>query len=290
MKNIIINVLEKAITVKPIDNEHYICLTDMVKGVENGQSLIEKWLRNKNTIEFMGLWETLHNSDFDTEAFHEIMAASGLNRFVMSARQWIDTTGAIGLIAQAGRYGGTYAQKDIAFEFGSWINPKFKLFLIQEYQNLQNKLADPRLREWDVKRILSKANYVLQTDAVQEHIVGKGQLWKRIRGVFKNPYATEADIINLVVFGVTAGEWRQTHPDLHKKGLNMRDAGTINQLVVLSNMEAYNSELIKRGVSTEERKHILFSAAKEQISKFNQLQADKKFSKLEHLKDPRLLK
>ena len=158
MKRFVLKVLDKVVNVRRIDTGDYICLTDMVKGTENGTSLVEKWLRNKNTVEFLGLWETLNNPNFDKDSYIEIFNQSGLNRFIISAKQWVEKTNAIGLVAQAGRYGGTYAHKDIAFEFGSWVNPTFKLYLIKEYQNLNHLLSDKRLKEWDVRRILSKPN------------------------------------------------------------------------------------------------------------------------------------
>ncbi|HIW87225.1 MAG TPA: KilA-N domain-containing protein [Candidatus Onthomorpha intestinigallinarum] len=288
MKKFVLNVLNKSIHVRRIEHGDYICLTDMVRGLENGPSLVEKWLRNKNTIEFLGLWERLNNPGFDNSAFLDIFNASGLNRFTISAKQWSEKTKAIGLIAQAGRYGGTYAHKDIAFEFGSWVNPTFKLYLIKEYQNISAILSDKRIKAWDVRRILSKANYSLQTDAVKAHIIPKFS-FRRLREDWV--YATEADVLNLVVFGYTAKQWEKNNPELKKHGLNMRDAATISQLAVLSNMEALNSELIKQGLSDlESRKPILHKAAKEQLAKFSEMDIENKFSKLEHLGNPKLLK
>lgn len=260
MKKFILKVLDRTINVKRIDSEDYICITDMVKGIENGASLVEKWLRNKNTVEFLGLWENLNNPTFNFDAFNEIFNQSGLNRFALSAKQWVDKTGVIGLIAQAGRYGGTYAHKDIAFEFGSRVNPTFKLYLIKEYQNLNILLSDQRLKEWDVRRILSKANYTLQTDALKQHIPPKLS-FKRLRNDWV--YATEADTLNLIVFGRTAKQWENENPELKKQGLNMRDAATISQLAVLANMESLNTELIKQGmIDLQQRKPILHKAAK----------------------------
>ncbi len=288
MKTFILKVLDKAINVKRINSEDFICLTDMVKGIENGASLVEKWLRNKNTVEFLGLWEKLNNPKFNVETYNEIFNQSGLNRFALSAKQWVDKTGAIGLIAQAGRYGGTYAHKDIAFEFGSWVNPTFKLYLIKEYQNLNLLLADKRLREWDVRRILSKANYTLQTDAVKKHVLAKFS-FRKLRNDWI--YATEADTLNLIVFGCTAKQWEQANPELKKQGLNLRDAATLSQLAVLANMEALNAELIKQGmIDLQQRKPILHKAAKEQLARFNESDINNKFSKLEHLQNPKYLK
>lgn len=286
MKRFAINVLEKVINIRRNDVGDYICLTDMTKGIENGSSLVEKWLRNKNTLEFLGLWETLNNPNFNTETFAEIMAMSGLNRFVISAKQWVERTKAIGVIAQAGRYGGTYAHKDIAFEFGSWINPKFKLYLIKEYQVLNQLLSDKRLKEWDVRRILSKTNYSLHTDAIKNCVLPKLS-WRKLRDAWT--YASEADVLNIVVFGCTAKEWERANPVLAKQGLNMRDAATINQLIVLSNMESYNAELIKQGLAIEKRKVILHKAAREQLKKLESLNAEQNFSKLDHLRNPKLL-
>lgn len=288
MKRFTLNVLDKIINVKRDKYGDYICITDMVRGIENGTSLVEKWLRNKNTIEFLGLWEVLNNPQFNKSAFNDIFNMSGLNRFAISAKQWVEKTNATGIVAQAGRYGGTYAHKDIAFEFGSWVNPTFKLYLIKEYQNLNNLLNDKRLKEWDVRRILSKANYSLQTDAIKNFKLPKYSFRKLKQEWI---YATEADVLNLIVFGYTAKQWEKDNPELKKQGLNMRDAATISQLAVLSNMEAYNSELIKNGIlDLQARKPILHKAAKEQLAKFNDINVDFKFSKLEHLGNPKLLK
>lgn len=288
MKKFALKVLDKIINIKRIDKEDYICITDMVKGIENGSSLVEKWLRNKNTIEFLGLWEKLNNPDFDINAYNEVFTQSGLNRFAISSKQWIERTNAIGIIAQAGRYGGTYAHKDIAFEFGSWVNPTFKLYLIKEYQNLNMLLSDKRVKEWDVRRILSKANYTLQTDAVKRHILPKFSI-RKLRDAWV--YATEADTLNLIVFGCTAKQWEKEFPELKKQGLNMRDAATLSQLAVLSNMEALNAELIKQGlVDLQQRKPILHKAAKEQLARFSENDINNKFSKLEHFGNPKYLK
>lgn len=290
MKRFILNVLDKPIGLRRYPEGDYICLTDMVKGIENGPSLIEKWLRNKNTIEFLGIWESLNNPDFNIDAFNEIMSMSGLNRFAISAKQWIERTNAVGLSAQAGRYGGTYAHKDIAFEFGSWVNPTFKLYLIKEYQSLNILLADKRVREWDVRRILSKTNYSIHTDAIKEHEVSKLPRfsWRKLREAWL--YASEADALNIVVFGCTAKEWERNNPELAKQGFNMRDSATINQLVVLSNMESYNAELIKAGKTLEERKTILHKAAKEQLAKLALMNTESNFSKLEHFGNSKMLR
>lgn len=280
--------MDKPINVKRVDGNDYICLTDMIKGIENGSVLVEKWLRNKNTIEFLGLWESLNNPKFDADAFTEIMNNSGLNRFVISAKQWVEKTNAIGIVAQAGRYGGTYAHRDIAFEFGSWVNPTFKLYLIKEYQNMNELLADKRLKDWDVRRILSKANYALHTDAIKSHVLPTKSFGKLRKDWI---YASEADALNLIVFGKTAKGWESEHKDLKKKGLNIRDSATILELAVLANMESLNAELIRQGMTKlEDRKSLLHKAAKEQFAQFTRTNAIDRFSKLEHLGDPKLLK
>lgn len=288
MKRFTIKVLDRIISVKHSEREDYISLTDMVRGMDGGSALVEKWLRNKNTIEFLGLWETLNNPDFNVEEYKSIFSASGLNRFIISAKQWVERTNAVGIQASAGRYGGTYAHKDIAFEFGSWINPTFRLYLIKEYQNLSLLLSDKRIKEWDVRRILSKVNYSIQTDAIKSHILPSYSL-RRLREDWA--YATEADVLNLVVFGRTAKQWETENPELKKQGLNIRDTATINQLAVLANMESLNAELIKHGgMELEQRKVILHRAAKEQLAQLNKINAENKFSKLDHLRNPKLLK
>lgn len=288
MKRFTIKVLDRIISVKHSERKDYISLTDMVRGMDGGSALVEKWLRNKNTIEFLGLWETLNNPDFNVEEYKSIFSASGLNRFIISAKQWVERTNAVGIQASAGRYGGTYAHKDIAFEFGSWINPTFRLYLIKEYQNLSLLLSDKRIKEWDVRRILSKVNYSIQTDAIKSHILPSYSL-RRLREDWA--YATEADVLNLVVFGRTAKQWETENPELKKQGLNIRDTATINQLAVLANMESLNAELIKHGgMELEQRKVILHRAAKEQLAQLNKINAENKFSKLDHLRNPKLLK
>lgn len=288
MKRFTIKVLDRIISVKHSERKDYISLTDMVRGIDGGSALVEKWLRNKNTIEFLGLWETLNNPDFNVEEYKSIFSASGLNRFIISAKQWVERTNAVGIQASAGRYGGTYAHKDIAFEFGSWINPTFRLYLIKEYQNLSLLLSDKRIKEWDVRRILSKVNYSIQTDAIKSHILPSYSL-RRLREDWA--YATEADVLNLVVFGRTAKQWETENPELKKQGLNIRDTATINQLAVLANMESLNAELIKHGgMELKQRKVILHRAAKEQLAQLNKINAENKFSKLDHLRNPKLLK
>ena len=253
-------VQDTAIKVLKVDGQDYICLTDMVKNYGDDQ-LIYSWLRNRNTVEFLGVWETLNNSRFDAEQFDIYRGQAGLNSFNLTPKKWIDTTGAIGLVSKAGRYGGgTFAQKDIAFEFGSYISPEFKLIIIKEFQRLKDlELEDER---WDYHRFLAKVNYRLQTDAVKEMLLPLTTLPKNKTGVV---YANEADVVNLALFGVTAKEWRNTNKEWAKKG-NIRDFASVEQLTVLANLESLNSMLINDGVEKEARYDKLHSEAQRQLS------------------------
>ncbi|MEZ4915245.1 MAG: KilA-N domain-containing protein [Chitinophagales bacterium] len=246
--------------------EDYISLTDMVKNIESGNAVIENWLRNKNTIEFLAIWEQLNNPNFNFLEFEEIRKEAGLNRFHLSAKKWIDTTNAIGIIAKAGRYGGTYAHKDIAFEFGTWISPKFKLLLIKEFQRLKEIESNKYNLEWDVKRILSKINYHIHTDAVKKHIIPKLNFSKDNEWLI---YAEEADLLNVAVFGCTAKHWREANPKLAHEGKNIRDFASINELTVLSNLESLNSEMIKSNIKKDIRFKNLCRIVKQQLEVLN---------------------
>jgi len=232
------------IQVIKFEEEDYISLTDMVRNIENGVVLIEKWLRNKNTIEFLGIWEELYNEQFDHEEYNKIMNEAGLNRFAMSVKQWVERTNSKGIIAKAGRYGGTYAYKDIAFEFASWVSPKFKLYLIKEFERL--KKEEQEQLGWNAKRELTKINYRIHTDAIKENLIPK-QVTNQQTAIV---YASEADVLNVALFGKTAKEWREQNAE--KKG-NIRDYASINELICLSNLESLNAVLIKEGISQKER-------------------------------------
>ena len=223
------------ISVIKVGGEDYISLTDMVREVENGSALIEKWLRNKNTIEFLGIWEEMYNPDFNSSEFGGIMAEAGTNRFLLSAKQWIERTNARGIVAKAGRYGGTYAQKDLAFEFASWVSPKFKLYLIRDYQRL--KADEQRQLGWSAKRELAKINYRIHTDAIQNNLIPPAVSRAQMNII----YANEADVLNVALFGKTHQQWQRENPTL--KG-NQRYYATINQLICISNMENINAEMI----------------------------------------------
>jgi hypothetical protein len=239
-----INVENTSVTILKENNEDYISLTDMVKPIYNGTALIEKWLRNKNTIEFLGIWEELYNPDFNSPEFEGIKNQAGLNRFVLSVKQWVEKTNSTGIIAKAGRYGGTYAHKDIAFEFASWVSPKFKLYLLKEFQRLKEE--EQNQWKWSAKRELAKINYLIHTDAIKEHLIPE-TISKKQASVI---YANEADVLNVALFGKTAKEWREKHPKL--KG-NIRDHAHLNELICLSNLENINALLINENIKQSER-------------------------------------
>ena len=264
-----INVQNTEITVISIDERDYISLTDMVRNIENGSALIEKWLRNKNTIEFLGIWEEMYNPNFNSPEFEGIKNEAGLNRFILSVKQWIEKTNAIGIIAKAGRYGGTYAHKDLAFEFASWVSPQFKLYLLREFQRLKEE--EQKLLGWSAKRELAKINYRIHTDAIKQNLIPQ-ELTPAQKSFV---YADEADMLNVAMFGKTAREWREENPDL--KG-NIRDYASINQLICLSNMENLNAVFINEGLSQSER-----------LEKLNKI-AIQQMKVLENVDDKRLLK
>lgn len=257
-----IQVEDSVISIVDHNSEEYICLTDMVKGIESGGAIIENWLRNKNTIEFLSIWEQLYNLNFNSLEFEEIKKEAGLNRFHLSAKKWIDSTNAIGIISKAGRYGGTYAHKDIAFEFGSWISPMFKLLLIKEFQRLKEVESNQYNLEWDVKRILAKVNYHIQTDAIKNYIIPNSTKLKTEEWLI---YAEEADILNVALFGCTAKQWKEANKIKKDSGINMRDSASINELTVLSNLESLNSEFIKNNIEKIVRFESLQRIAKQQL-------------------------
>ncbi len=239
-----LNVNGTEVQVYQIDENDYISLTDMVRNIENGATLIEKWLRNKNTIEFLGIWEEMYNDDFDRNEYDAIMRDAGLNRFVMSVKQWVTRTNSKGIVAKAGRYGGTYAYKDIAFEFATWVSPQFKLYLIKEFDRL--KKEEQVQIGWNAKRELAKINYRIHTDAIKENLIPT-ELTPQQTSII---YASEADVLNMALFGKTAKQWRDENSG---KSGNIRDYASINELICLSNMENINAVLIEDGLSQQER-------------------------------------
>jgi KilA-N domain len=248
MKNRIINVQGASVTISARESQDYISLTDMVKHFDGGTALIEQWLKNKDTVLFLGVWEQLNNPAFNSNSpeFEGIKTEAGRNSFFLSAKKWIEATGAIGLEAKAGRYGGTYAHKDIAFEFGSWLSPEFKLYLIKEFQRLKDEESRTTSLEWSFQRTLSKVNYKIHTDAIKERLIPQ-QLSK---GQTSTIYATEADLLNVALFGITAAQWRQANADAQG---NIRDQATLEQLVVLSNLESINAVLIHQNLPQAQR-------------------------------------
>lgn len=244
-KNKKIEIGGKEISIISQKEDDYISLTDMAKS-QMQEAIIIKWLTLKSTIEYIGEWEALYNPNFNYTEFGTIKNSAGSNNFVLSVKNWIKATNAIGITAKAGRYGGTYAHKDIAFHFGMWISPKFQLLLVKEYQRLKEDENDRLKLGWNLQRTLAKVNYQIHTDAIKENLIPKA-ITKQQAGFV---YATEADLLNVALFGFTAKEWREANSD--KKG-NVRDHATLEQLVVLSNLESINALLIQQGLPQRER-------------------------------------
>ena len=246
-------------------------------GDNRAADVIKNWIRTRTIIEFLGTWETMYNSNFKLEEFTYFKSEAGLPSFVLSPKQWAERTGAIGIISKSGRYGGTYAHRDIAFEFGAAISAKFKLYLIKEYQRFKAIESNQYNLEWNVKRILSKANYQIQTDAVKKHILPEKNYEKDKEWIM---YAEEADLLNVALFNCTAKDWRILNPEQKKKDLNIRDFASINELVVLSNLESLNAEMIKRGIDKSERFHQLREIAEYQLKIMNEKNTMKAIKKL----------
>lgn len=250
-KKRVLKVENNEISVKKFDGEDYISITDMIRN-KDGDFFVADWLRNRNTVEFLGIWESMNNPNFNYGEFAIIKSKVGLNNYKLSVKEWAEKTNAIGLRAVAGRYGGTYAQKDIAFEFGMWISPAFKLYLIKDYERLKAIETNQYQLEWDVRRVLASSTYVAHTDAVKDKIILKVLPWRT-----NYQYADEADILNLAVFGVTAAEWRKNNPERAKRKENIRDSASIIELLILEELQLQNAELIRKGISKEERFNIL---------------------------------
>jgi hypothetical protein len=244
-RNTKIEVDGRTITILHDKEQEYISLTDMLKA-KDGDFFISDWLRNRNTVEYLGIWESVYNSNFNYGEFAIIKSHAGLNSYKLSVKEWVEKTNAIGLKATAGRYGGTYAHPEIAFEFGMWVSPQFKIYLVKEFQRLKNEENDRLKLEWNLQRTLAKVNYRIHTDAIKDNLIPKTITNKQTAYV----YANEADLLNVALFGITAQEWRDANPD---KSGNIRDEATLEQLVVLSNMESINALLIRQGLSQAER-------------------------------------
>ena len=250
-----ITVNDTEISVLQVNNEEYLCLTDMLKA-KDGDFFITDWLRNRNTLEFIGIWEKVYNPDFNYGEFAIIKNQSGLNSFKISIKEFVEKTNAISIQAKTGRYGGTYAHKDIAFEFAMWISPEFKIYIVKEFQRLKEE--EQKQLGWSAKRELSKINYRIHTDAIKQNLI-PSELTPAQKSYV---YADEADMLNVAMFGITAKQWHDANPEL--KG-NIRDYATINQLICLSNMENLNAVFINDGLSQSERLEKLNKIAIQQM-------------------------
>jgi hypothetical protein len=241
-----INVKSTDLTIIQVNNEDYICITDLAryKSAEHTDDVIKNWLRNRNTIELLGIWESLHNPNFKPVEFDGFRMEAGLNGFVMTPKKWIESTNAVGIISKSGRYGGTYAHRDIALEFASWISIEFKLYFLKEFQRLKEE--EQKTLGWSAKRELAKINYHIHTDAIKQNLIPAELTQQQVSIV----YANEADVLNVALFGITAKQWREANPSL--KG-NIRDYATINELICLSNMENLNAVFINENMLQKER-------------------------------------
>ena len=262
-----INVKDTEITVSRINNEDYLCLTDMLKA-KDGDFFITDWLRNRNTLEYIGIWEQVYNPNFNYGEFAIIKSQSGLNSFKISVKEFVEKTNAISIQAKAGRYGGTYAHKDIAFEFAMWISPEFKIYIVKEFQRLKEE--EQKQLGWSAKRELAKINYRIHTDAIKQNLI-PSEITPSQKSFI---YADEADMLNVAMFGITAKQWKEANPQL--KG-NIRDYATINQLICLSNMENLNAVFINDGLPQSER-----------LEKLNKI-AIQQMKILENIEDRKLL-
>ena len=259
-----ITVQDVPVTIMNVDQRDYISLTDMAKArTDAGRAadVIKNWLRARSTLEFLGTWEVMYNPNFKVVEFDHFKSEAGLHTFTLSAKEWIEKTNAVGIYVQAGRYGGTYAHKDIAFEFGSAISPVFKLYLLKEYQRLKDAENDRLKLEWSAKRFLSKNNYLIHTDAVKNYVLPQSNYTKNTEWL---AYADEADLLNVALFGCTAKAGREANPTLAKNS-NIRDYASIAELTVLSNLETHNAELIKSRMEKKERFEALRQIAQYQL-------------------------
>lgn len=247
MKKKIITVQDKEINLVEKNETDYVSLTDMANSF-GGDDLVGNWMRNRMTIEFLGVWEQVYNPNFNSVGFDGIKKQSGINTFRPSPKKWVEETNAIGIFSRTGRYNsGVFAHQDIAMEFGTWLSPTFKIYLIKEFRRLKEEESNIKGLEWDLRRNLSKINYLIHTDAVKDYLVPQRLLNSRLEGLV---YANEADLLNLALFGRTAKEWKTANPEA--KG-NMRDEATAEQLLVLANLENLNAEFIKQGLKADQR-------------------------------------
>ena len=270
-RNRIITVQNIPITISEADLDDYICITDMAAAKSESSraaDVVRNWLRNRTTLEYLSTWEEIYNPNFKVFESEHFKKQAGLLTFTPSVSEWVNQTSAIGLFVKKGRYGGTFAHKDIAFEFASAISPVFKLYLIKEFQRLKEQENDIKKIEWSAKRFLSKNNYLIQTDAVKNYLIPVCNYRENLQWL---PYAEEADLLNVALFGFTAQAWRDANPELAKHS-NIRDYSSINELTVLSNLETHNAQMIREGKSKEQRFSILKEIAEYQINILNEAQ------------------
>lgn len=259
------------ITIINVDGNDYVSLTDLARHKsDDPTAVIGNWMRNRNTIEFLGIWENLYNPNFKPLEFEEFKKEAGLNAFTLSPKKWIETTDAIGLISKSGRYGGTYAHKDIAFKFASWVSVEFELYLVKEFQRMKEE--EQRQIGWSAKRELSKINYRIHTDAIKHNLIPQ-EVTKAQASII---YANEADVLNVAMFGMTAKQWREANPEL--KG-NIRDYASVNELICLSNMESLNAVFIDQGLPQSDRLIRLNQIAIRQISVLESNAGDRRLLK-----------
>jgi len=280
MPNNKLNVNDLEIVLYKQNEQDFISLTDMARFRDPDRSnyIIQNWMRTRNTIEFLGLWEQLNNPGFKGIEFDAFKNEAGSNAFSMTPKRWIESTSAIGIISKSGRYGGTYAHKDIAFEFASWLSPTFKLYLITEYQRLKEVETNQYNLEWNVKRILTKNNYTIHTDAVKNYILPDKNYKKDSEWL---AYAEEADLLNVSLFKTTAKDWRTVNPEIAEKNMNIRDMASINELAILSNLETMNAQMIREGLPKEERFLKLSDIAEYQLNVLNNKDFIKSLKKLD---------
>lgn len=279
VNNLQINILSK-------DNVNdFISLTDLAryKNSEFPKDVIKNWMRNRSTIEFLGLWEMMHNPTFKGVDFDTFVNEAGSNSFVMTPQKWIESTNAVGIISRSGNGGGTYAHKDIAFEFASWLSPEFKLYVITDYQKLKKDESNKLSSDWNIKRLIAKTNYKIQTDAIKNNLIPENVSQKHQ----SITYANEADMLNVALFGMTAKEWKVQNPKA--KG-NIRDNATITQLIVLANLENLNATFIKDGLPQKERLIKLNNEAISQLTTFENNSSIRKIEDFSKKKSSKLLK
>jgi len=274
-----LNVNELEIVLFKQNEKEYISLTDMAKFRDSERSdyIIQNWMRTRNTIEFLGLWEVLNNPDFNSIEFDGFRNESGSNSFTLTPKKWIQATNSVGIFSKSGRNGGTFAHKDIAFEFASWLSPTFKLYLITEYQRLKEIETNQYNLEWNVKRILSKTNYHIHTDAVKNYILPAKNYEKDKEWIV---YAEEADLLNVALFNCTAKDWRDANPESVNNSMNIRDVASINELAILSNLETINAQMIKEKLEKKERFYKLKEISRYQLLVLNEKDFIKAIKKL----------